>query len=99
MINKLQVLTNRKSITFKIFVITSLLLFLSAAIIYSTLYFFLPIFYENYKKTQLDAGVKQLVTDARNLSFQDGKKNINQFAQEMNAFPVLYDEQGQIVYP
>ncbi|MGZ9585922.1 sensor histidine kinase [Paenibacillus marinisediminis] len=97
--NKLQILTNRKSITFKIFIVTSLLLFLSATIIYSTLYFFLPIFYENYKKTQLNAGVKELVADARDLTFQDAKTRINQLAQEMNAFPLLLDEQGQVVYP
>lgn len=99
MINKPPIRMKWKSITFKIFVVTSLLLFLSAAIIYSTLYFFLPIFYENYKKTQLDAAVKELVVDARNLSFQDGKTRINQFAQKMNVLPVVYDEQGQIAYP
>lgn len=99
MTNKLQVWVNRKSITFKIFAVTSLLLFMSAAIIYSTLYFFLPIFYENYKKTQLDAGVKQLVANARNLSFQDAKTRIDQFALKMNVILVLYDEKGQIAYP
>ncbi len=99
MTNKLQVWAHRKSITFKIFAVTSLLLFMSAAIIYSTLYFFLPIFYENYKKTQLDAGVKQLVADARNLPFQDAKTRIDQFALKMNVSLVLYDEKGQIAYP
>lgn len=99
MINKLQIRAVRRSITFKIFAVTSLLLFLSAAIIYSTLYFFLPMFYENVKKTQLDAGVKELVADARGLSFQDGKSRIDQFALKMNASPVLIDDNGQIVYP
>ncbi|MGE7674160.1 ATP-binding protein [Lysinibacillus sp. NPDC094403] len=97
--NKLRKRAFQKSITWKIFVVTTLLLFISAAIIYSTLYFFLPIFYENYKKAQLDSAVKELVTDAHSLSFQDARARLDEFGQKMNAMPFLFNNQQQVVYP
>jgi two-component system sensor histidine kinase VanS len=47
----------------------------------------------------LDAAVKELVTDARSLSFQDADSRLNEFAQKMNALPVLFDDKGQMIYP
>ncbi|WP_068985102.1 sensor histidine kinase [Lysinibacillus xylanilyticus] len=97
--NKLRKRAFWKSITWKIFVVTTLLLFISAAIIYSTLYFFLPIFYENYKKAQMDTAVKELITDAHSLSFQDALQRLDEFGQKTNAMPFLFNDQQQIVYP
>lgn len=88
----------RTSITFKIFIVTSLLLFVSVAIIYSTLYFYLPIFYETYKKGQIDTAVEQLIVDVRNLSVQEAKPRVEQFGQTVNTFPLLYDSNGQFAY-
>lgn len=50
-----------KKITYKLFMITSLILLSFAVLIYLTLYFFLPTFYEQYKTNQLQSGMVDII--------------------------------------
>ena len=88
----------RKSITYKIFLITLILLIISATVIYSALYFFLPSFYEKNKESKLDAGVDKLIKDTENLSFNEAKDYIDNLAFETNSLIILNDNRGEIVY-
>ncbi|MDV4151320.1 HAMP domain-containing sensor histidine kinase [Clostridium sp. AL.422] len=88
----------RKSITYKIFLITLILLIISATVIYSALYFFLPSFYEKNKESKLDTGVEKLIKDTENLSFNESKDYIDNLAFETNSQIILNDNRGEIVY-
>ncbi|QOT01193.1 HAMP domain-containing histidine kinase [Brevibacterium sp. JNUCC-42] len=90
---------NRKSISFKIFLVTLILLLVSASIIYLTLYFYLPIFYEKYKTNSLEVESSRLVEKAKNLYLDDATILFDKFEQNFNAYPSLTDNTGKIVFP
>lgn len=86
-----------KSITYKIFLITLLLLIISAASICTAIYFFLPSFYETNKLNQLNAGVEKLLRDTEHLSLIDAKPYIDDLAHQTNSSIILFDNKGNIV--
>ncbi|QDX95890.1 sensor histidine kinase [Brevibacillus laterosporus] len=90
---------NRKSISFKIFLVTLILLLVSASTIYLTLYFYLPIFYEKYKTNSLEVESNRLVEKAKNLYLDDATILFDKFEQNFNAYPSLTDNTGKIVFP
>lgn len=62
-----------KRITYKLFMTTSLILLAFAVMIYLTLYFFLPTFYEQYKTEQLENGMEEIIDKSKNLTFQNAQ--------------------------
>lgn len=87
-----------KSITYKIFLITLLLIIISATCICSAIYFFLPSFYERNRLGQLNDGVEKLLKDTEHLSFHEAKPFIDDLAHKTNSSIILYDSAGNVAY-
>lgn len=88
-----------KKITYKLFMITSLILFSFAILIYLTIYFFLPTFYEKYKTNELQVGLQEIVEKSKHLTFQEAKPLLDEYANNNNAMLYIQSENGTIVYP
>jgi len=77
---------------------TSLILLAFATFIYVTLYLFLPTFYEQYKRDQLQTGIKDIMDISKNLSFQDAKPLFDEYETKNNAVVLLVNTAGIIMY-
>ncbi|SFI74934.1 two-component system, OmpR family, sensor histidine kinase VanS [Paenibacillus sp. UNC496MF] len=84
----------RKGIRFKIFLVTTALLVVSAVLIYLTLYFMLPSYYRYIKQSRLESGVNELIRAVDGQSAEDGLPRIAAFGQEHNAVMMLRDKDG-----
>ncbi|WP_090673755.1 sensor histidine kinase [Paenibacillus tianmuensis] len=89
---------NMKRITYKLFLITSLILIAFAVLIYLSLYFFLPTFYEKHKTNQLQTGIEEIIDKSKNLTFQNAIPLLEEYAQKNNAVLYLQNKEGTIVY-
>lgn len=89
----------RRGITFKIFVVTTILLIISALCLYLTLYFFLPSFYYHTKKAGLAAGVDTLVARLGNSNWDEAESLLDDFGYRQNARVTVEDREGKLVYP
>ncbi|WP_233698905.1 sensor histidine kinase [Paenibacillus profundus] len=89
----------RRGITFKIFVVTTILLAVSALVLYLTLYFLLPPYYYHTKKAKLEAGVHTLVTQIEKSEFEKAKGLMEDFQHQYNAFVVISNEEEKIIFP
>ncbi|MBG9737671.1 sensor histidine kinase [Paenibacillus alvei] len=87
-----------KRITHKLFVITSLILLSFAVLIYVSLYFFLPTFYEQYKTDQLKTGIEEIITKSKELDLQYGVLLLDTFSKKNNANVYLQNKEGAIIY-
>ncbi|MFL0405398.1 sensor histidine kinase [Bacillus nitratireducens] len=87
-----------KRITYKLFMTTSLILLAFATLIYVTLYFFLPKFYEKYKTDQLQTGIEEIIDKSKDLTLQNAKPLFDEYAQKNNAVIYLQDNDGTIIY-
>lgn len=84
----------RKGIRFKIFLVTTALLVVSAVLIYLTLYFMLPSYYKYIKQSRLESGVNELVRSVNGQPVEDALPLIARFGQEHNAVMMLRDKDG-----
>jgi len=87
-----------KRITYKLFLITSLILLAFAVLIYLTLYFFLPSFYEQYKTEQLQTGIEEIIDKSKDLTFQHAIPLLEEYSQKNNAMIYLQNKEGAIIY-
>lgn len=87
-----------KRITYKLFVTTSLILLSFAVLIYVSLYFFLPTFYEQYKTNQLQTGIEEIITKSKDLDLQYGVLLLDDFSKKNNAVVYLQNKEGVIIY-
>lgn len=87
-----------KRITYKLFLITSLILFSFAFLIYVSLYFFLPTFYEKYKINQLQTGIEEMIEKSKNLTFQEAKPLLAEYGTKNNALLFIQNNEGMIIY-
>lgn len=87
-----------KKITYKLFMTTSLILLTFAALIYLTLYFFLPTFYEQYKTDQLQTGIEEIIDKSKDLTFQNAIPLFDEYAQKNNAMLSLQNQEGVVIY-
>lgn len=87
-----------KKITYKLFITTSLILLTFAALIYLTLYFFLPTFYEQYKTDQLQTGIEEIIGKSKNLAFQDALPLLDEYAEKNNVLIYLQNKEGVVIY-
>ena len=83
--NSIVKIMKMKQITYKLFMTTSLILLSFAVLIYLTLYFFLPTFYEQYKTDQLQTGINEIIDKSKNLTFQDAIPLFDEYAKKNNA--------------
>ncbi|KEK10540.1 histidine kinase [Lysinibacillus sphaericus] len=87
-----------KKITYKLFMITSLILLSFAVLIYLTLYFFLPTFYEQYKTNQLQSGIAEIIDKSKSLTVREAKELLDEYSKENNAIIYLQEKNGNIIY-
>ncbi|PEM42397.1 sensor histidine kinase, partial [Bacillus wiedmannii] len=87
-----------KRITYKLFMTTSLILLAFATLIYVTLYFFLPKFYEKYKTDQLQTGIEEIIDKSKDLTLQNATPLVDEYAQKNNAMIYLQDNEGRLIY-
>ncbi|MGW6192979.1 two-component sensor histidine kinase, partial [Bacillus cereus] len=87
-----------KRITYKLFMATSLILLAFATLIYVTLYFFLPKFYEKYKTDQLQTGIEEIIDKSKDLTLQNATPLVDEYAQKNNAVIYLQDNEGRVIY-
>ncbi|WP_274648733.1 sensor histidine kinase [Paenibacillus humicola] len=86
----------RRGVTYKIFMVTTLLLVVSALLIYLTLYFVLPGYYKSIKQSRLDSGVSRLVSSIEDKPFSDAVAKMLEFGQANNAVLFLRDADGGV---
>lgn len=77
---------------------TSLILLAFATLIYVTLYFFLPKFYEKYKTDQLQTGIEEIIDKSKDLTLQNAMPLVDEYAQKNNAVIYLQDNEGRVIY-
>lgn len=87
-----------KKITYKLFMITSLILLSFAVLIYLILYFFLPTFHEQYKTNQLQSGIEEIIHDSKNLTLTNAIPLFDNYIKNNNAFIYLQTKEGTIIY-
>ncbi|MFC7440191.1 sensor histidine kinase [Laceyella putida] len=88
----------RQGITGKIFIITSLLLFVSTLLIFLLFYFLLPSYYYQYKTNRLENGFKELKTQVASIPITEAQETLDTFAEQYNAGLLIVDVQGSVVY-
>ncbi len=90
--------STKKSITFKIFKITSVLLIISALCIYLILYFLLPSYYYKYKKSTIETELNKLENTVSKLSINDAKNYFDEFNVKYTVSLTIQDSAGRLVY-
>ncbi|MBH5319033.1 HAMP domain-containing protein [Paenibacillus sp. GSMTC-2017] len=88
-----------RSIAFKIFVLTSLVLVAFALLLYVTLYFILPSFYLQNKSADLDQGITRLLATFPQEDWTEAVKQLDEFSLRYNASLSVQDSSGKWVYP
>ncbi|WP_199924959.1 sensor histidine kinase [Paenibacillus sp. IHBB 10380] len=96
--NEVLKMMKMKRITYKLFLITSLILLAFAVLIYLTLYFFLPSFYEQYKTEQLQTGIEEIIDKSKDLTFQNAIPLLEEYTKINNAMLYLQNKEGTIIY-
>ncbi|WP_427107863.1 HAMP domain-containing sensor histidine kinase [Lysinibacillus xylanilyticus] len=96
--NRIVNIMKMKKITYKLFMITSLILLSFAVLIYLTLYFFLPTFYEQYKTNQLQSGIEEIIHNSKNLTLTSAIPLFDDYIKNNNAFIYLQTKEGTIIY-
>ncbi|SHM69745.1 two-component system, OmpR family, sensor histidine kinase VanS [Bacillus sp. bc15] len=96
--NKIVEIMKMKRITYKLFMTTSLILLAFATLIYVTLYFFLPKFYEQYKTDQLQTGIEEIIDKSKDLTLQNAIPLVDEYAQKNNAVIYLQNNEGRLIY-
>lgn len=92
-------MSKHRSITFKIFVLTSLVLVAFALLLYVTLYFILPSFYLQNKSTDLNQGITRLLETFPQEDWTEAVKRLDDFSLRYNASLSVQDTAGKWVYP
>jgi Signal transduction histidine kinase len=87
----------RRSITFKIFLITLALLIVSAALIYAVLYLYLPAQYEKNKINLLEEKIAQFTRSVEGIPLAEAARLIDELARQTNSV-VLLTERDAPVY-
>lgn len=88
----------KKHITYKIFIVTMVLLVTSSFSIYSILYFLLPNFYYKYKKNSIENALDKLVINVNGNSISEADTVFKDFIVKNNVSLVVVDSTGQVVY-
>ncbi|UVI32853.1 sensor histidine kinase [Paenibacillus spongiae] len=92
-------MSKHRSIAFKIFVLTSLVLVAFALLLYVTLYFILPSFYLQNKSADLDKGITRLLETFPQEDWTEAVKRLDEFSLRYNASLSVQDSSGKWVYP
>ena len=86
-----------KSISLKIFFITSIILIVGVSLIYLLIYSFLPGFYLNYKKKSLDREAYYIISSASEMTLKEGQSLLENFAVRNNNSVMITDNYNNII--
>lgn len=92
-------MSKHRSIAFKIFVLTSLVLVAFALLLYVTLYFILPSFYLQNKSADLNQGITHLLETFPQEDWMEAVKRLDDFSLRYNATLIVQDGSDNWVYP
>ncbi|OXS65301.1 two-component sensor histidine kinase [Lysinibacillus sp. KCTC 33748] len=95
--NRIVHIMKMKKITYKLFMVTSLILLSFAVLIYLTLYFFLPTFYQQYKTNQLQSGIEEIIHNAKNLTLNNAIPLFDDYIKNNNANIYLRTKEETII--
>ena len=87
-----------KSIKQKIFITTSISLFLVSIVIYLVVYALLPGYYYKYKTKTINKEIESLISVVKNIEFENAKDYIDAFANRNNVALNIHDNLGNIIY-
>lgn len=87
----------KKSITLKIFWITSLLIALTTSILFAAFYFLLPSFYYEYKINKLNHGIDQLLHNVSSVPVSQAPNLLYEFTHDYNVHLLIRDQQGNMI--
>jgi two-component system, OmpR family, sensor histidine kinase VanS len=87
-----------KSVTVKIFGVTSMLLVISAFLIYLIMYSMLPKFYYNYKRDTVKKGLQELTENISGAPIKDAVEQMDDFIEKYNVAMRVLDPEGRVVY-
>lgn len=88
----------KKSVSFKIFLVTSVMLVAATAIMYGVILFIMPYYYKAYKKSEIDEGATVLVENAQKYTLAEYSDELEEFAVEYNVNFRIYDSNDNVVY-
>ena len=88
---------HKSSITFKVFLTTSLLLILLSLFIYFSLYFFLPSFYKDHKISQLEKEIELLLIETAELPLSESLSLLDDFSHEQNVEMLLFSPDEYLI--
>lgn len=88
----------RSRLAIRIFLITTVLITLTALTIHSLFSLFLPGFYYQYKEKQMTQQVNMLTVTLDQLPFEQAIKVVDNFANETGMQIILTDESGKVIY-
>ena len=86
-----------KSISLKIFFITSIILITGVSLIYLLIYSFLPGFYLNYKKESLDREAYYILSSASEMTLKEGQSVLEDFATRNTNSVMITDNYNNII--
>ncbi|MDF2557754.1 MAG: sensor histidine kinase [Bacillales bacterium] len=88
----------QKSVSFKIFLVTSAMLVLTTGMLYGVIFFVLPPYYKTYKISQLEDGIAALKKSTQKGSLTEKSTELENFAEKYNVAFKIYDLTGSLVY-
>lgn len=88
----------QKSVSFKIFLITSAMLILTTVMLYGVIFFVLPPYYKTYKINQLDKGITALLKSAQRGTLEEKHTELEEFAEKYNVALQIMDFTNTVVF-
>ncbi|NFB17298.1 HAMP domain-containing histidine kinase [Clostridium botulinum] len=88
----------KKSIVYKLFLVTTLLLVISSICTYSIIYMLLPNYYHKYKKMTIENQLDSIVNNVPKLDINNIEEYLGQISFNNNANIVVTDEYGNVIY-
>ncbi|APF25613.1 HAMP domain protein [Clostridium sporogenes] len=88
----------KKSIVYKLFLVTTLLLVISSICTYSIIYMLLPNYYHKYKKMTIENQLDSIVDNTPKLDINNIEEYLGQISFNNNANIVVTDEYGKVIY-
>ncbi|NFI06462.1 HAMP domain-containing histidine kinase [Clostridium botulinum] len=88
----------KKSIVYKLFLVTTLLLVISSICTYSIIYMLLPNYYHKYKKMTIENQLDSIVDNVPKLDINNIEEYLGQISFNNNANIVVTDEYRNVIY-
>ncbi|EJO5346638.1 HAMP domain-containing histidine kinase [Clostridium botulinum] len=88
----------KKSIVYKLFLVTTLLLVISSICTYAIIYMLLPNYYYKYKKITIENQLDNVVLNAPKLDIHNIEEYLEKTSSNNNAIILVTDEYGRVIY-